>query len=304
MYQKLNQIGAIINSPNHVNVYKQRIYLQDMRLDAIHQGQASQDIQSWIDVISELMPEADRKLLSSRLVMVDDETMTFLWETATQVDARNRLNQQGTAVDGALWYEESLPPETILIGQMAAEQSRRKAVSLSPDDVLKKALPANSSQVIQVGGKATVGRGICSIYSTVAQTAELGRPSMLNLDQRRAYHAYSCVSQVAAGDLKEYKILVNGLGPNIIRSGLVAALAFLQRYRSAAVKEKFAHHIASGLPEEWETPHDLDGLIAYVRVVDNMQYMLITREIMRLTLWFKRAIQASDQTFVEGREQS
>jgi CRISPR-associated protein Cmr5 len=117
---------------------------------------------------------------------------------------------------------------------------------------------------------------------------------MLNLDQRRAYHAYNCVSEVT--NLKEYKVLVNGLGPNIIRSGLVAALAFLQRYRSPDVKKQFAQHIASGLPQEWKVPNELDEFVAHVRKVDNMQYMLITREIMRLTLWFKRAVQASDQS--------
>jgi CRISPR-associated protein Cmr4 len=169
---QLNQATAIVSSINHVNVYNQCIYLQDIRLTATHQGQASQSLQKWCDVIASLMPEAERKLLSSRLVLVDDETMTFLWETATQVDARNRLNQQGTVEVGALWYEESLPPETILIGQLAAEQSRRKGVVLSPDLVLKKALPSQSNKVIQVGGKATVGRGICSLYMSADQVAQ------------------------------------------------------------------------------------------------------------------------------------
>ena len=118
---------------------------------------------------------------------------------------------------------------------------------------------------------------------------------MLNQDQQRAQHAYKCVADVALapGMLKEYKILVNGLGPNIIRSGLVAAIAFVQRNKSNLC-EQFASDIASGLPAQWRVPANLPDLAEYVRDVPHDQYMMITREILRLSLWFKRAAQAHD----------
>lgn len=88
--------------------------------------------------------------------------MAFLWETATQVDARVRLDEKTrTVAPGALWLEESLPPESLLIGILAADRSRRRGVDMSPDDVLAFALLGE--ETLQLGGKATTGRGRCRI---------------------------------------------------------------------------------------------------------------------------------------------
>jgi CRISPR-associated protein Cmr4 len=93
---------------------------------------------------------------------VDDDTMAFLWETATQVDARVRLDATTrTVATGALWLEESLPPESLLIGVLAADRSRRRGIPMTPDEVLQFALGAE--EVHQFGGKATTGRGRCRI---------------------------------------------------------------------------------------------------------------------------------------------
>lgn len=160
---KLPKRGALVAAARHVNVHNDRIYLEDIDLSVNVEGEHSATAQ-WAERLATMLDESERDLLRSRLTIVDDETMAFFWETATQIDARNRLNEQGTVVEGALWYEESLPPETILIGQLAAERSRRDGVDLSAQQVLEFALPAGQSHVLQVGGKATVGRGICRIH--------------------------------------------------------------------------------------------------------------------------------------------
>jgi CRISPR-associated protein Cmr4 len=101
-------------------------------------------------------------LFTHRFVVVDDDTMTFFWETATQVDARVRLDDATrTVAQGALWLEESLPPETLLIGLLAADRSRRPEMEMTPDAVLDFALPKEA--ILQFGGKATIGRGRCRI---------------------------------------------------------------------------------------------------------------------------------------------
>ena len=88
--------------------------------------------------------------------------MTFLWETATQVDARVRIDERTrTVAPGALWLEESLPPETLLMGLLASDRSRRNGVSMTPDDVLDFALPGEETH--QLGGKASTGRGRCRL---------------------------------------------------------------------------------------------------------------------------------------------
>jgi CRISPR-associated protein Cmr4 len=83
-----------------------------------------------------------------------------LMETATQLDARVRLDPTTrTVAQGALWLEESLPPESLLVGLLAADRSRKKDFEMTARDVLDYALAKET--VLQLGGKATVGRGRC-----------------------------------------------------------------------------------------------------------------------------------------------
>jgi CRISPR-associated protein Cmr4 len=134
-----------------------KLYLEDLDLAAAVAAEAT----AWAQRLARLAFPGD-DIFTKRFAVVDDDTMAFLWETATQVDARVRLDERTrTVAPGALWLEESLPPETLLIGLLAADRSRRPNVSMTPDDVLGFALP--SEEVYQLGGKATTGRGRCRI---------------------------------------------------------------------------------------------------------------------------------------------
>lgn len=146
-----------------------RLYLEDLDLLA----EDSTAVTRWAQLLAPLVsPEED--IFTKRFVVVDDDTMTFLWETATQVDARVRLDEKTrTVAPGALWLEESLPPETLLLGLLAADRSRRKGVNMTPDDVLGFALPGE--EVLQLGGKASTGRGRCRVVPILPQKQEAGR---------------------------------------------------------------------------------------------------------------------------------
>lgn len=138
-------------------VHNGTLYLEDLDLPATESAEAT----AWAQLLAPLASPSD-DIFTKRFAIVDDDTMTFLWETATQVDARVRLDEKTrTVAPGALWLEESLPPETLLIGLLAADRSRRRDVNLTPDEVLGFALP--SEEVHQLGGKATIGRGRCRI---------------------------------------------------------------------------------------------------------------------------------------------
>lgn len=142
---------------------KAKVFLEDIDLDA---AKNDSGVVKWAEKLSKLMA---LDLLRKRLVVVDDETMTFLWETATQIDTRVRLDTETrTVVDGALWVEESLPPETLLLGLLSADRSRRSGVALEPEQVLDKALA--QPKTLQIGGKATVGRGLCSLIPVKENT--------------------------------------------------------------------------------------------------------------------------------------
>lgn len=149
---------------NAATVANDRVYLEDLDLPVAKDGEA---IAGWTTLIGKVFGD-DKEMFEKRFVVVDDETMTFLWETATQVDARVRIDAETrTVARRALWLEESLPPETLLIGLLLADRSRRTGVTLKPEEVVEKAV--RREEVLQFGGKATVGRGRCRIVPLVAE---------------------------------------------------------------------------------------------------------------------------------------
>lgn len=135
------------------------VYLEDIELKA----QVAPSAGAWGTWLEGKLALADL-LMAKRFVVVPDEAMTFLWETATQVDARVRIDSETrTVAEGALWLEESLPPESIMIGLAAADQARGGAV-LGAQAVLDGVF-GNGARVYQFGGKATVGRGLCRVVA-------------------------------------------------------------------------------------------------------------------------------------------
>lgn len=116
------KVGPAANgAPGGICVHTDsKIYLQDLDLDTSPDRHVAQ----WAEQLCKLV-SPDTDIFSPRFVVVDDETMAFLWDTATQIDQRIRIDRETrTVVDGALWSEESLPPETLLIGLLEASRSR------------------------------------------------------------------------------------------------------------------------------------------------------------------------------------
>jgi len=146
-------ITRLIN--NSACLFENKIYLEDLDLPA----EPDPACDGWARFLSPLVSPGE-DIFSKRFVVVDDDTMSFLMETATQLDARVRLDPKTrTVAEGALWLEESLPPESLLLGLLAADRSRRNGLAMSPAEVLDYAL--GGATVLQLGGKATVGRGRC-----------------------------------------------------------------------------------------------------------------------------------------------
>lgn len=91
-----------------------------------------------------------------RFAIVSDEAFGFLCETGTEVNAHIRIQDDvKTVAKGGLWYEETLPAETILYG----------FVSSARDDELLNTFFPNADgapKYIQFGGKASTGKGLCA----------------------------------------------------------------------------------------------------------------------------------------------
>ncbi|MEP7009310.1 MAG: type III-B CRISPR module RAMP protein Cmr4 [Acidobacteriota bacterium] len=106
---------------------------------------------------------AAQKDLSARLCLVHDDTMSYLLEAATEVSARIRLDpKKKTVARGALWTEEALPTETVLAGLAVASAVERDNKKYMPADLFAQIGKA-AKGLVQLGGKATVGRGNCRV---------------------------------------------------------------------------------------------------------------------------------------------
>jgi len=91
-----------------------------------------------------------------RFVILPQDSFDFLCETATEVNARIRIEpEKKIVVAGALWYEESLPVETILGGLVWCDRSSIKGIT--ERDILASYCQQNID--LQLGGKASVGKG-------------------------------------------------------------------------------------------------------------------------------------------------
>jgi CRISPR-associated protein Cmr4 len=106
-----------------------------------------------------------RTSLVERICLIHDDMMSFLLDTATEVNAHVRLdNDTKTVAKGALWYQESLPAETVLAGiAVAAEVKAVNNRSARTAQDLLDYVASLTDGLVQLGGKATVGQGSCFV---------------------------------------------------------------------------------------------------------------------------------------------
>lgn len=142
---------------------EQWVVLEDLDL----KYQDSPQAQTWLDTLKEILNNQEiSRLLDNHFAIVHDDVMNFLLRNATEIVARIRLDSEAKTVQqGALWYEESLPTESLLAGVIMAQsiQKRGDGTTYTADRVSSK-LQEFKTQTVQFGGKATVGRGLCHIH--------------------------------------------------------------------------------------------------------------------------------------------
>jgi CRISPR-associated protein Cmr4 len=125
-----------------------------------------------VELGARLFPEdatdapAWRQSLLDRLCLVHDDVMALLLETATEVAARVRLAEETkTVAKGALWYEEALPAESVLAGLVVASDvvATGRRARHSAGELLEHVVSITRKGMVQLGGKANVGRGSCLV---------------------------------------------------------------------------------------------------------------------------------------------
>jgi CRISPR-associated protein Cmr4 len=134
------------------------VYLEDLDFKAVHKP----EVGAWATAIAAwaFPDDGDWQIeFKKRFVVLPDVVFDFLCETGTEVNTRVRINDDTKTVEtGALWTEESLPAETILAGVIACDRVFGKdGKDITPSGLLDSF--ATKALSLQIGGKATVGRG-------------------------------------------------------------------------------------------------------------------------------------------------
>ncbi len=142
------EVSKLLDSGN-------KIYLEDLDLDAQKNGQVTALAQK---IAGTLFADDEewQKIFLQRFVVVDDDTFTFLCEAGTEVSAHIRIDEKtGIVANGALWYEEALPVETILTGGVWCD--RVHVTDVSEQDLIGEF--CTRALDLQIGGKASTGKG-------------------------------------------------------------------------------------------------------------------------------------------------
>ncbi|VTS00804.1 type III-B CRISPR module RAMP protein Cmr4 [Tuwongella immobilis] len=147
-----------------------KVYLEDLDFSAM----PDEKVTAWAAKIASWVFPDDKvwqETFKQRFVVIPDTAFDFLCETGTEVHTRVKIDDNSkTVVDGALWTEESIPAETILMGIIHCDKifHREKDAKhgLTPEKLLEQF--ASGTPMLQIGGKATVGRGqVRCIFSEV-----------------------------------------------------------------------------------------------------------------------------------------
>ena len=130
---------------------KNAVVLEEYRFNVT--GEFPQD---WQKVLMTLLNDAVLGGAEGRFVLLSDGDLSHFAVNACQVNQHVRIDDEtGTAEDGGLFNEETVPSETLFYS--ALTETRKLDAANEVFESLK------SEQLIQFGGKGTTGLGFCTV---------------------------------------------------------------------------------------------------------------------------------------------
>jgi CRISPR-associated protein Cmr4 len=158
--------GTAFVADGSILIANGKVVLEEFAFKA-EKNNSVQTIAGWLK--DNALPAGDeyaywRDTLEKRLVILPENAFRDFVQLSTEVIARVRIDDTKKTVErGALWTEEHLPSETLLYATLFASKPR---VQNPPSDlqdataVLNFVKNAVDGKRLQLGGDATVGRGI------------------------------------------------------------------------------------------------------------------------------------------------
>jgi len=150
-----------ITKNSKINIDENSVILEEYQI-SITKDENTQEIAEF------LSKELDNKEIEEKLIILDDNDFKDFITLSTEVITRTKINNQtGVVKDGALFTEEYLPSETIMYSLALASPIMAKDITqiqnLKTDDEVMSFFTSTIPPTIQIGGNATIGKGIVSI---------------------------------------------------------------------------------------------------------------------------------------------
>lgn len=135
-----------------------KIFFEDLDFD----GKEDNEEETWADLLGNILFQSDpvwKGLFVERFAVISDDSFNFLTETGTEVSAHIKIDDEKKIVaKGMLWYEEALPTEAIMSGIAWCDRVFGKNKIIEKKEILDTFCPSSGLD-LQIGGKATVGKG-------------------------------------------------------------------------------------------------------------------------------------------------
>lgn len=141
-------------------------------------GPLSGDIVLEDAVVSVNSPENSFELpekfpLAERVLLISDEMFDYCVSSCTEVQTQIKIDSRtGTALDGALRYQELLPADSILYS--VVYYSKSAGLNELQADMIQNHIEDVIKDFVQIGGDETLGRGICKISWLKSEDAKGG----------------------------------------------------------------------------------------------------------------------------------
>ncbi|WP_299791637.1 type III-B CRISPR module RAMP protein Cmr4 [uncultured Shewanella sp.] len=139
-----------------------RLYLEEYAFSQ----QESTVLRSWCDLLARFS-ELDAEEVAQQLVLISNDQFSHLSQAAIPLHPHIAIDYETkSVVDGALWYEEALPPETLFYSLIMVNDARDKSGLKA--ETLRNQLKARMLEdhpYLQVGGNETTGMGWVKLTS-------------------------------------------------------------------------------------------------------------------------------------------
>jgi CRISPR-associated protein Cmr4 len=149
----------------------QKLLLEEYDFEVLPDDSQAKSVAEWI-ADRATSDSFTQERLKTHLVIIPSDEFTHFVKHATEVTARIGLDYKTKTVkNGGLFYEEFLPPETLMYSVVIANHSRRLTTdtnngnaNMTADEVFNFVSTRLSNNVtLQIGANETIGKGICSV---------------------------------------------------------------------------------------------------------------------------------------------